>query len=770
MPQSLRPLPAENLRWIPPEPESPLHIEAIPDLELAKLVSGNLHAACQRPAPVLLTGPPGILRTLVLEAVLAGKAPARAPRDMGYLHDFNRPDQPRLLTLPAGEGSRFRRRLGRLAAFLGEQLAETLAAEPFRSRQKAMQQSLENRVEKLSRPLEKTLESEGIALVRLQHGPVSEIAMFPTVMDRPVPPEELQALEEQGQIDASFRERFEENRARFSEELAAVDAQARALWREGLESIARSRRREARRILKRVVEELFGNLAGPETRVWLRELFSQELDRQVDEHDAGTPVDPALLDVNLVRLVEPDAARPVVRVTLPDPVSLAGGVAGDAVRPAFRRVFAGHLAEADGGFLVLDAEQLVASPEAAETLRDFLRSGRAQPVGNGSCRPQSLQPDCRVVVVGESPDCKALLETVPGLESAFGSFLECPSSLPACESVTRLFAAALGQTAGRESTGEPEKGNDTAPPEPDPGFLEVLISEGYRRSARPGRVCLPGAWSDRLVDEAAELAVAVGEKQISTGRLRAALEARDSARRADRVARIAERLEHDPLLAVRGKTAGQLMTLAPGGKHPVTVPWRLCATAGPDRAGAGPESREQALLAGLIDHLFGSTATRALRLRTEAVSGPEEPPPAQVSPAASAVSTLGLLAGLGLRQDVAVVGSLDVQGHFLPVGPDRAGQAVEAWLATCSELGMTGEQGIVIPRADADGLDVSEEVVRACRNNRFLIYPADHLIRVLELLTGKAAGARTRGRYPETSVMGRAEARVLDTPQTPPEG
>jgi predicted ATP-dependent protease len=120
---------------------------------------------------------------------------------------------------------------------------------------------------------------------------------------------------------------------------------------------------------------------------------------------------------------------------------------------------------------------------------------------------------------------------------------------------------------------------------------------------------------------------------------------------------------------------------------------------------------------------------------------------------------LSALAGLPVRQDLALTGSVDQHGRVQAIGGVNA--KVEGYFDVCSQRGLTGEQGVLVPKSNVQHLMLREEVVAAAREGRFRVFPVETVDEALELLTGVPAGVRGEdGRFPGDSVNGRVEARL----------
>ncbi len=122
---------------------------------------------------------------------------------------------------------------------------------------------------------------------------------------------------------------------------------------------------------------------------------------------------------------------------------------------------------------------------------------------------------------------------------------------------------------------------------------------------------------------------------------------------------------------------------------------------------------------------------------------------------------LSAISGIPLRQDIAVSGSVNQAGEIQPVG--GISEKVEGFFHICRKLGLTGKQGVVIPRRNLDMLIISKEVQEAIQNGFFHIYAIDTIDQGLEILTGVEAGIpNKKGHYPAESLNGKIEKRLRE--------
>jgi len=122
---------------------------------------------------------------------------------------------------------------------------------------------------------------------------------------------------------------------------------------------------------------------------------------------------------------------------------------------------------------------------------------------------------------------------------------------------------------------------------------------------------------------------------------------------------------------------------------------------------------------------------------------------------------LSSLSGLPIKQSIAVTGSVNQRGEVQPIG--GAQHKIEGFFQVCKARGLTGDQGVMIPHQNVRNLMLRHEVVRACQEGQFHVWPIRTIDEGIELLTGAPAGQRDEsGQFPEGSIHARVEARLRE--------
>ena len=117
------------------------------------------------------------------------------------------------------------------------------------------------------------------------------------------------------------------------------------------------------------------------------------------------------------------------------------------------------------------------------------------------------------------------------------------------------------------------------------------------------------------------------------------------------------------------------------------------------------------------------------------------------------------LADIPIKQGIAATGSVNQKGEIQAIGD--VNQKVEGFFEVCKEKGLTGKQGVIIPKANTKNLMLKREVIQAVKQKKFHIYPVAAVEQGIEILTGVPAGKPDKdGNYPQGSVYGAVQKKL----------
>jgi len=126
---------------------------------------------------------------------------------------------------------------------------------------------------------------------------------------------------------------------------------------------------------------------------------------------------------------------------------------------------------------------------------------------------------------------------------------------------------------------------------------------------------------------------------------------------------------------------------------------------------------------------------------------------------AELAALLSAISGVPVRLSLAFTGAVSQSGQIMAVG--SVNRKIEGFFQVCARHGLTGNQGVIIPRDNLDHLMLSRRVVEAVERKQFAVYPVQHIIEALELLTGLSAGRRRKdGSFTPGSIYQKVDSRL----------
>lgn len=790
-------LPADRLRWT--LPADALRFSGTDELPPDGTTFGQeafLEALAQGVAlgphhHVYVTAPPETeAAPMVCECLEARHIrPRRPARDLVYVQDPAEHDRPRLLELRPGSARTLEADMAGLAAWLLMEVPRVLGnLDPRRVADRVVleQERLEAIAEVAARAGELGL------TVELPREPEEEPQVLLVVEETPLPRSEVEWKVARGQLELELP--IEELRTRLDQVEEALTRVGAAFRARALEKALQGARHE-RAVVDEAITPRFQAVARRHrsARAWLEALRRFVTDRYwllLDTGEAGG-LPPAalrgglaeerwrpghdedlqgLLSLFQVHVFHSGRRRrtaPVVRPDRPTAWELFGGLpmeGSQGRKPDWRDLAPGLAVAAHGGFLVLDAEEIVAAPACWSALKRLLLRGEleARGVDGGPAaplpRPQPVPLDLKVVLVGSDLLHGWLYATDPEFRRLFPVKAELDDAVPLAGDAAERFAAWVGHLVRRRHLRHVDRGG-----------VEALLGWSVRRAERPGRVDVQSLPLTQVLAEATNLA---GGHRVTAEDVEAAV-ARRRRWHGQAAERLREAIRQDRIeVQVEGRVTGQVNGIALYQSGPVSFgrPLRVTASVGTGRGGLVNVEREAGLsgrihdkgvqiLAGLVRGRYGRGRTLALTasICLEQSYGRIDGDSAS---AAEASALLSAIAQIPLRQEVAVTGSMDQLGHVQAVG--GVNDKVEAFHQHCVEAGLTGTQGVVIPATNVPDLHLSEAVVADVAAGRFHVWAVSTLDDVLALLTGREPGAPGEdGRFPE-GTFHRAVEDALD--------
>jgi lon-related putative ATP-dependent protease len=696
------------------------------------------------------------------------------PADWCYVWNFAQASQPRLLRLPCGRGAGFRSDMERFVEELMPAIGAVFESDDYRNRIEALQEDAKQREEAALRTLGDEAQKLGIALLRTPHG----FAFLPMKdAESTLSQDEFEKLPEARQKELGDNIRL------LHERMHRLMGDDFPRWRRELQNRIRDAGRDALGVtVRHMIEELkpaYADLSEVSAHLdaVLQDIIASGESLHAAPHadeDADTVTYSGTITVQryLVNLLvenPADGTRPVVCEDHPTLQNLVGRIdhlvhMGTLVSN-FTLIRAGALHRANGGFLVVDAVKLLSQPFAWEGLKRALKSGRLRieslseligVTGSVQLEPEPLPLDLKVILIVERLIYYLLTQYDPEFAPLFRINADMESEIVRTQENTAAYARLIAGRARHEAL-----------PPLSAAAVARLIDDAARQAGDAERLSARTQALDDRLREAAHFATAAGSPQIEREHVEAALTAHRQRHERIRLHYQQEIQRGQLLVDTDGEHVGQVNGLAviPLGEDSFAHPVRITATV---RVGEGEvidierevklggpiHAKGVLILSSFVASRFGMTLPLSLKasLVFEQSYGGIEGDSASLAELAALLSAL---AGVPVRQSIAVTGSINQFGIVQPVG--GINEKIEGFFDLCAARGLTGEQGVLIPHANVCHLMLREDVVVAVRDGRFRIWAVTDVDEALERLTGLPTGAPdANGRMePEDSVNGR---------------
>lgn len=724
---------------------------------------------------IYVRGLTGTGRVSLVEQLLHNaQRPCAPSADRCYVHNFDSPDRPALLTLPRGRARAFQARLDALIEFIAQQLAPALNADTVRARRTALNDGVQSELRDLGKPFEEELQRNNLALVPIQVGEVVQPAILPVIDGKPVPLQKLEELAAAGQITVAEVQAVHGRIAEFAAKLEDVGHKTQEIQARHRDALRDLYQGEARRLVDYHIVEIEKAFPQPAVAAFLSDLSDDLVEKRLMTLAEDTSFT-RLYRVNPILPHADGAPCPVVVETAPTMQNLLGNVdrefvPGGAFRSDHLMVHAGSLLRADGGYLVLQVRDVLAEPGAWKILLRTLRTGLLEVIppeltylsSGPMLKPEAVPINVKVILIGDPGLYIALDQTDPDFRYLFKVLADFDASIPRDANGVAYYAGILARIAGKEEL-----------PPLHATAVAAVAEQGARIAGQGARLTTRFGRLSDIVREAAHLAKKANAATVTGDHVIDAVQR--GRRRADLPARRFRGMISEGTIRIQtsGETVGQINGLAVIGTGPLTYgfPSRITATIGPGTAGAVNIEREAELsgaihtkgfyiLGGLLRHLLltehplAFSASIAFEQSYGGIDGDS-------ASGAEMCCLLSALTGVPLRQDLAMTGAIDQHGHIQPVGATT--EKVEGFFATCEDAGLTGTQGVIVPRANAADLMLNHQVVAAVDAGKFHVYAVDTIHDALSILTGYEVGtADADGNYPDGTLLQIAEARAYD--------
>jgi len=734
---------------------------------------------------IFVTGMPGTgKRTAILKILEEYRTDISRLRDVAYVFNFLQPDRPRALYFQPGTARTFRSRLQELIDVARRALQDLSDNQRFKEQRDHLVIQAEGKENQTLRDFEGRLDSAGFRIVEVNEEEEQRTDIAPVWGGEPTSFEALQKRVTSGEIDESEWNRTRERYYKFMDEMNQMFQRLRSRR----DAVARDLNDLRVRIIKPTMEREISRMAeefpDEHVREYLNE-FQQDVLSHLDwfssdDEDKEEAITAHLerYDVNILVDHSRTEKRPVVFESHPDYQKLFGAQEtvyepGGEMKGGFMMLRAGSLVQASGGYLILRAENILMQDDIWNALKRALQDG-VQEIRNtptpfgaqaGSLKPEPIRVDVKVIVMGS----EHLYDFLYDQDEEFGKLFKVPaefdSLMPRNDHSMHEYMSFIRMICLDEHLLSLTYDG-----------MAAVMEFGVRLCEFRNKISTRFSFVADVIRESDYWARKDKKKEIDRPSVERALRERQYLYDLPEEKIDEQILSGELLISVTDKAVGRINGLAivDRGYYAFARPVLITARSAPGDAGIVNIEREAGLSGEIHDKgiyiLEGFLQSRYARdfpLSIHASICFEQSYVEVDGDSASSTEVyvlLSAIAEVALRQDIAVTGSVNQMGEIQPVG--GISEKVEGFYAICEKTGITGSQGVIIPRQNIPNLILSKRVQDAVAAGAFHIYSIQSINEGLEILTGMEAGGRTqKGRFKTGTVNALVEKRLREMAQ-----
>ncbi|HUL39888.1 MAG TPA: AAA family ATPase [Methanomassiliicoccales archaeon] len=710
---------------------------------------------------VYVSGLPGTGRkTAVTNFIkeLALKSPV--PSDWCYVNNFHDSSQPDVIPVPAGLGIELKREMEKFVSGIGQALREAFESNEYAQKRQSTLGSIQQERSEYIDKMNKIAADAGFQIVQSPIG----LMLAPVVNGQPITEEQLSQLplkaqkevekkrqDLQGEVQKGLIQLREIDRKaedvvnKLNREVAAFVLQPRLL---GLRKQFKDQQ-EVLDFIGHVEEDILNNI-GP--------LLQAEAPPQPGPLGIPMPQDGPKRNYGVNLIVDNSKLKgaPVEIEMNPSYYRLFGAAEKEARFGAlftdYTMIRAGAAHRANGGFMVVPVEGLFSDPLAWPALKQTLSNAKLEieePAARmgymvtKSLRPEPIPFKAKVVLLGDPYAYDILYSMDKDFRELFKVKAEFDTTMDRNDENIMKYAAFVCTLCQKEDLLHL-----------DPPGLAAIIEYSSRLVEDQNKLATLFAEVANVIREADFYAKESKSDTITRDHINKALE--EKVYRSNMIQKkIQEAIEKKLILIqTKDEKVGQLngLSVVGVGDYAFGMPSRITASVGVGKEGiiniereiamSGPShSKGVLILGGYLNDTYAKEKPLSLTAKLtfeQSYSGVD----GDSASSTELYALLSALSGKPIDQSIAVTGSVNQKGEVQAIG--GVNYKIEGFYEVCKLLGLTGDQGVMIPESNEQNLMLKDEVLDAVKKKKFHIWSVATIDEGIELLTGAKAGARRK--------------------------
>lgn len=721
---------------------------------------------------IYMEGPNGVGKTMYAKNYLDSiSIKKKVPNDWCYIYNFQNPNEPIAVSLPAGQGKEFKESMDGFIKEVKKDIKKTFNADDFEKEKALIKKEFETKREVVMERLNEEAQKHGFQVKSAQNG----IYMMPVVDGKVIPEEEFEELDE------NKKQEYEAKSLIVQEQIMEAISTIKQIERQSDKKVSEwqsnvalltvnahinyikskyKRNKKINQFLNDVKQDVLSNVA----------YFLEEDKQQNNEQAQANPLqkrqDPCLnYRVNLFIDNSNKEGCPVIMDSNYSFQNLFGKLEYEnyygSLKTDYTMLKPGLMHKANGGYIIFQAKDLLTNGMCYEELKRVLRikeltidniNEQRSSMAMISLKPEPIPLDLKVILIGNSSLYHTLLSMDSDFRKLFKIKVEFEETAVINEENVNKLARFVHTFCEKESL-----------PPLDKTAMARIVEYASRIAGDKEKISNKFTELAEIIGEAGTWAKLSKEKVVTEEFVDKALSERiERIKKYD--SRYLEMIKDNTLLInTKGSLVGELngLTIMTIGDYSFGKPSKITVNTYTGKGGVVNIEREVELsgsshskgvyiLSGYLGEMFAQdiplcvTASICFEQLYNGVDGDS----------ASSTELYGLLSslsGIPIKQSIAVTGSVNQKGQIQPIG--GVNEKIEGFFQICQMRGLDGTHGVMIPVQNINNLQLSDEVVDAVKNKKFHIYAVSTIDEGIEVLTGVPAGKKDKdGKFPAGTV------------------
>lgn len=717
-----------------------------------------------------LEGPSGVGKTMYTKNYLDTiSKKKKIPADWCYIYNFDNPNEPIAVSLPAGEGKEFKDMMDRFITDIKNDIKSTFNNEEFERERTLIKQEFDAKRTALMEQLNAKSAEYGFQVKSSQTG----IYMMPIMNGKAIAEEEFDKLDEETKKD------YEDKSNIVQQHIMEAISQIKAIEKESEQKVSEWQSNVALLTVNAHINYIKTKYKRNKKIVKFLEDIKKDIlknisyfvaDDKKDQRQTPQPkpevVQPWLnYRVNLFIDNSKLEGAPVIMDSNYSYHNIFGKLEYEnyygALKTDFTMLKPGLLHIANGGYIIFQAHDLLSNSLCYEALKKALRSKEIGIENTADARssmvmvslkPEPIPLNVKVILIGDDNIYQTLLAMDSDFKKLFKIKVEFEEEAPRNNENMNKLARFVKSYCGQENL----------PPLDREAMAKVVE---YASKLADSKDKLSTRFNDlaQIIAESATWAKLGHSKVVTAKFIEKALEERiERVKKYD--SRYMEMIKENTLLIdTSGAKVGQIngLTIMNVGDYTFGKPVKITANTYTGKSGVVNIEREVSLsgsshskgvliLSSYIGEMFAQniplslTASVCFEQLYNGVDGDS-------ASSTELYAILSSLSGMPINQAIAVTGSVNQKGEIQPIG--GVNDKIEGFFQVCKMRGLDGSHGVIIPRQNVMNLNLSDEVITAVKEKKFHIYAITTIEEGIEILTGVPAGKRdSNGNFPAGSI------------------